>query len=72
MELDYKNATHVLSCRHAIGQSGKDYKMRCHVLKKMEGGKLKIQVYGDRHWKDTEQIVKIRYVESYRVQEIGE
>ncbi len=61
------NATHLLQCRHAIGRGGKLYKMRCHILKAMPDGRLKVQVYGNRYWKDTDHIVGLRYVESGRV-----
>ncbi|OEE38338.1 hypothetical protein A1QO_02765 [Vibrio genomosp. F10 str. ZF-129] len=67
--MTYKTATHVLDCRHAIGAGGKDYQMRCHVLKTMEDGRLKVQVYGERYWKNTEHVVKVRYVEANRVYE---
>ncbi|EGR4074982.1 hypothetical protein D6U78_09615 [Vibrio cholerae] len=69
-QLTASNATHFLYCRHAIGSNGKNYRMRCHVLKTMPDGRLKIQVYGDRYWKDTEHIAKIRYVKAERVSKI--
>ena len=61
------NATHRLYCRHAIGQHGRSYHMKCHVLKTMPDGRLKIQVYGDRYWKDRMHVVRVRYVQSDRV-----
>ncbi|CAK3961886.1 DUF3319 domain-containing protein [Vibrio crassostreae] len=69
-QLNASNATHLLQCRHALGDNGKFYKKRCHILKKMPDGRLKLQVYGDRYWKDTDHIVRIRYVESSRVSQI--
>ena len=69
-QLNASNATHLLQCRHAFGDNGKFYKKRCHILKKMPDGRLKLQVYGDRYWKDTDHIVRIRYVESSRVSQI--
>ncbi|BEI26613.1 hypothetical protein KKIDH5335_49450 (plasmid) [Vibrio fluvialis] len=66
-ELTADNATHLLWCRHAVGQNGKDYQMRCHVLKTMPDGRLKLRVYGDRYWKNTEHVVRTRYVNSDRV-----
>lgn len=66
-ELTSQNATHLLWCRHAIGQSGKDYQMRCHIVKTKPDGRLKLRVYGDRNWKNTEHVVRIRYVDSSRV-----
>lgn len=67
MELTAENATHLLLCRHAVGRNGKDYVMRCHVLKTMPDGRLKLRVYGERYWKDTEHKVSVRYVEPWRV-----
>ena len=67
--LSFENATHELECRHAIGQNGKTYYMRCHIIKTMPDGRLKLRVYGDRNWRDTGHIVKTRYVEAYRVYE---
>ncbi len=54
--------THYLRCRHAIGQHGKDYLMPCNILKEMGNGRVKLEVFGDRYWKDTYHIKKIRYV----------
>lgn len=65
--LSAENATHLLRCRHAIGQHGKEYYMRCHVLKTMPDGRLKLLVFGERYWKDTLHIEKIRYVSANRV-----
>lgn len=70
--LSYQNATHLLKCRHAIGQSGRTYFMRCHVLKKMPDGRLKLQVYGKRYWRDQCDAIKTRYVNPDRVQKIAE
>jgi hypothetical protein len=66
-ELTYENATHLLSCKHCIGPSTKRYAMRCHVLKVMGGGRLKILVFGRLYWRDTEHIRKVRYVEDWRL-----
>lgn len=68
--MNYENATHLLLCRHAIGPNGKDYQMRCHVLKAMPDGRLKLRVYGERYWKNTSHIVKVRYVEPERVRQL--
>ena len=65
--LSFENATHELQCRHAIRSHGKTYYMRCHVLKTMPDGRLKLRVYGDRYWKDTRDTVKVRYVYAWRV-----
>lgn len=64
------NATHLLHCRHAIGNGGTYYKMRCHILKTMADGRLKLRVYGERYWRHTGDKVRVRYVESSRVSEI--
>lgn len=67
MTLSYDNATHLLFCSHAVGKNGKRYYMRCHVLKIMPDGRLKVQVYGDRYWKNTGHVIRTRYVDSGRV-----
>ncbi len=69
-EKTYDNATHLLSCRHAIGVYGYDYTMRCHVLKYMPDGKrAKILVFGDRYWRGHETKKRIRYVNITRLTE---
>lgn len=70
-ERTYLNATHVLHCRHVQGKNSLDYGMRCHVIKSMPDGRLKIQVFGDRYWKDKEHVSRIRYVNPHRVSEIS-
>lgn len=67
---NYENATHLLSCRHAVGPNGRDYFMRCNVVKIMPDGRLKIQLFGERYWTDRTDKVSIRYVEAERVSEI--
>lgn len=71
-ELNHDNATHKLLCRHAIGQKGKDYFMRCHVLKKMPDERLKILVFGERYWRDKKNTSRVRYVDSERVFKISD
>lgn len=66
-KLSAETATHLLSCRHAFGKNGKTYDMKCHILKSMPDGRLKVQVYGERYWANTQHVVRIRYVEPYRV-----
>lgn len=67
-DLNRDNATHLLACAHAIGSARKEYFMRCHILKVMPNGRLKLQVYGERHWNDERRDkVQVRYVEAYRV-----
>lgn len=70
-EMNADNATHYLQCRHCIGPNCRSYVMRCHVLKTMADGRLKVKVYGDRHWKDRGGLSKIRYVDSSRVRRIN-
>lgn len=70
VELTHANATHNLRCSHSIGsKSHKAYMMRCHVLKEMPNGRLKILVFGNRNWKDQEHVCRVRYVDAYRVRE---
>jgi len=63
----YDTAKHVLWCRHAIGKNGRDYEMRCEILKTMPDGRLKIRVFGERYWWDRRHVSRIRYVDSNRV-----
>ncbi|HAT2580406.1 TPA: hypothetical protein I8273_004382 [Aeromonas hydrophila] len=70
-ELTADNATHYLRCRHVLGHGVTNYRMRCHVIKTMPDGRLKVQVYGERYWNDERRKKsKIRYVEAARVTEI--
>ena len=59
--------THFLSCRHAIGGSGKRYSMYCDVLKIMKNDRLKVRVYGDHFWPGHFDKTYIRYVDTFRV-----
>lgn len=59
--------THFLECRHCIGKTRRDYAMPCIPLKSMSGGRVKIKVFGDRDWKDTQCSSRIRYVLASRV-----
>jgi len=70
-ELNYGNATHLLSCIHAFGKTEKHYTMRCHLLKEMSGDRVKIQVYGERYWANKEGVVRTRYVDKSRVKQIA-
>lgn len=65
--MNWANATHVVHYSHCIGQNCRNYAVRCHILKKMPDGKrLKIKTFGNM-WKGSEEISRIRYVESFRV-----
>ena len=65
--LTSENATHLLSCAHAITLNRMEYKMHCHVLKDMGDGRVKILVFGERNWKNKEHISQIRYVSKGRI-----
>jgi len=58
---------HLLKCKHCVGSNCKQYYMVCDILKRMPDGRLKVKVYGDRYWRDSTNITKIRYVEAWRV-----
>lgn len=66
-----ENATHLLICQHVCRWT-KTYAMRCHVLKAMADGRLKVLVFGDRNWKGREHLSRVRYVEAGRVRLIEE
>ena len=72
LDLGYtpEDATHYLECRHCIGNSCKIYYMDCVILNEMKDGRLKVLVFGDRYWKDTKHIQKIRYVEAWKVKKL--
>lgn len=61
------NAKHLLSCSHCIGVNCREFDMKCEVLKELPGDRLKVRVFGDLYWKNTEQKHRIRYVEAHRV-----
>lgn len=63
--------THLLRSHHCIGQSCKRYYQKCKIIKEMPDGKrYKLLVFGDRYWKDTDHITRVRYVNKSRVQEM--
>lgn len=69
-ELTYDNATHLIDCAHAIGRNRREYQMRCHVLGKTKSGKVKVLVFGDRDWKGSDRLSRIRYVFPYRISKL--
>lgn len=69
MELTAANATHHLICRHVCRWT-KTYAMRCHILKAMPDGRLKVLVFGDRNWKDRDHMSRVRYVAAGKVKPI--
>jgi len=68
--VEIKDATHKLSCRHAIGKSGYDYWMDCIILKELPNNRLKLLVFGDRFWREYSDKKRIRYVDKFRVKPI--
>lgn len=64
------NATHELICQHCCRWT-KTYVMPCHILKVMPDGRLKLLVFGERHWKNREHVSRVRYVEAGRVRPKG-
>lgn len=66
------NATHYLACSHCIGPNCEEYVMRCNVLKEMEDGRVKLVVFGNRNWRNTEHIKRIRYAPKWRLRKIGD
>lgn len=63
----FEDATHNLSCRHAIGRNGCNYYMKCIIIKKTKAGNLKLVVFGERNWKGKEHVKQVRYVPPERV-----
>lgn len=66
-EKTVKDATHNLICRHCYGRNYLEYYMPCIVLKTMQNQRLKILVFGDRMYNNTDDKKRIRYVDYYRV-----
>ena len=70
-KFSYSDATHLLYCRHCIGQSCSHYTMRCVLISETDSGKVKVIVFGDRNWAGNEHIKRIRYVEKNRIKPIN-
>lgn len=64
------NSTHLLKCKHCIGDKCNYYFMKCILKGYTKSGKARILVFGERNWKNKEHIKKIRYVEISRIEEI--
>lgn len=62
-----ENANHLLNCTHRVGKSGTIFQMKAELLKTMPDGRVKIRVYGDRFWNNSEHKSRIRYVEASRI-----
>jgi len=60
-------ATHWLHCSHCIGQNRTHYRMKSIPLKNMEDGRVKLLVFGERHWRGRDHIKRIRYVPWNRI-----
>ncbi len=63
------DATHRLKCAHVCGWR-KEYTMLCIALGTTKLGKVKVMVFGERNWKETDHIKRIRYVDSSKLIEI--
>jgi hypothetical protein len=59
--------THYLQCSHCVGRNRNIYYMKCNILKRLPNGKLKLEVFGQRDWKNKEHIKQTRYTEANRV-----
>jgi len=59
---DISQATHKLQCAHCIGRQRHNYTMPCIVMGKTKSHKLKIVVFGDRYWKNTDHVKRVKYV----------
>lgn len=66
-EITADNYTHLLSCKHCFGKYEKRYFMRCHVLKEMKDGRLKVLVFGQLFHNTFNDESRIRYVDRSRV-----
>jgi hypothetical protein len=64
--LTVKDATHLLSCRHAIGRHALEYQMSCCIIA-WKPEKVKVLVFGERYWSGRDHIKKIRYVDNKRL-----
>lgn len=69
-ELDVSAATHWLECRHCLGRNVTRYKMKAAVLGESANGNVKVLVFGDRYWSDTDDIKRVRYGPKHRLSEI--
>lgn len=70
-EYNVDQATHALACAHQQGRSRKNYYMKCIRLGETRSGKVKVVVFGNLFWRDTEHIKSVRYVEPYRLVRLG-
>lgn len=61
------NATHQLICQHVCRWT-KTYVMPCHILKALPDGRLKVLIFGERHWKNRDHLSRVRYVAPDRLQ----
>lgn len=67
-QYDVSMATHDLKCCHAIGRNRSYYLMPCIDLGRVKSGKHKCVVFGDRYWKNSYHIKRVRYVFGWQLQ----
>lgn len=63
----YANAAHRLVCVHAIGTARRYYSQRCHVIKRMPAGRLKVLTFRN----EGDSRGRIRYVPAWKVSLAG-
>lgn len=66
-DLLVSDATYYLKCRHCVGCRYKTYFMPCIPLKRMNDGRYKILVFGERFWNDRKHIKRVRYAAACRI-----
>jgi hypothetical protein len=69
-EYNVSQATHKLQCAHCIGHQRHNYTMPCIVLGRTKSHKVKIIVFGDRYWKNTGHVKRVKYVSPLDVKPI--
>jgi len=66
--IDKWSGEYLLKCRHCCNgkkQPPHYYKMKCNLIKEMSDGRVKVKVFGNRNWRDTEdKSSRIRYVKA--------
>jgi len=69
-ELTVNDATHDLRCSHCIGKIRMPYTMKCLILKDMDHERVKLLVFGDRYWINTDHTKRVRYLPEWRIKPI--
>lgn len=67
---DVSDATHRLRCAHQHGPSRHTYTMPCRLLGRTKSRMCKVVVFGVRDWKGKDHVKRIRYVPSWKLEEI--